>query len=162
MEEEGRKELFLAEMEEVLVCFEGRLLVLVHERRGECVCMFGQYSCLCCFSYAPAQQKLYRSRDETLIGAGITLLCGTRLMVIYPNKQSSTHAVAVMKIRNFSQQTLPFPPVLVPLLLPSLLINYLQCFRFLSRPGCGIRLPFWGFRRKYGEGRVPLGLVLVH
>ncbi len=35
MEEEGRKELFLAEMEEVLVCFEGRLLVLVHERRGE-------------------------------------------------------------------------------------------------------------------------------
>lgn len=39
MEEKGRKELFLAEMEEVLVRSEGRLLVLVHERRGESVCM---------------------------------------------------------------------------------------------------------------------------
>lgn len=50
------------------------------------VCVFGRYSYLCCFSYPPTHQKAYWSRDETLIGAGFTLLCGTRLMLIYPNK----------------------------------------------------------------------------
>lgn len=49
-------------------------------------CVFGQHSYLCCVSYPPTQQKAYWSRDETLIGAGFTLLCGTRLMLIYPNK----------------------------------------------------------------------------
>lgn len=147
-------------MEEVLVCFEGRLLVLVHERRGEWVCMFGQYSCLCCFLYPPAQQKLYRSWDETLIGAGFTLLCG-RLMLIFPNKTVFYTRCCCNEDKELLPTNTPLPSRTCSLA-PSLLINYLQCFSFLSRPGCGIRLPFWGFRRKYGDGRVPLGLVLVH
>ncbi len=118
--------------------------------------MFGQCSCLCCFSYPPAQQKLYRSRDETLIGAGFTLLCG-RLMLIFPTKQSS----ATRCCCNEDKGTSPNKHSRTCSLAPLLLINYLQCFSLFitarvwdTATVLGVSEEVWG-----GEGSSRPGLV---
>lgn len=115
------------------------------------MCVIGQYSCLCCFSYPPAQQKLYRSRDETLIGAGFTLLCGTRLMLIYPNK-------TVFYTCSCCNEDKELLPTNTPLLLrtcslaPLLLINYPQCFRFYHGQSVGYDCRSGGFGGSMGRG----------